>query len=117
MKSAALLATDVAAFCALASGVAPVTHGIVSQAVLTAPGLRVTRFSFARGQELSEHTSPARVLVQVIVGSCAFTVGGRTHLLQPGDLLHVPPRLPHALRAVTDLTLIVTQATPPPAEE
>lgn len=114
MKSSALLDPTRDGFCPLLSPATPVLHGIVSQAVLTAPGLRITRFTFAPGQELSEHTSPARVLVQILAGNCAFTVGGRTHLLQAGDLLHVPPRLPHALRALTDLTLIVTQATPPP---
>ena len=114
MKPSALLDPATDGFCPLMDHAAPVVHGILSQAVLTAPGLRVTRFSFAQGQELSEHTSPARVLVQILAGHCAFTVGGRTHLLRPGDLLHVPPRLPHALRAVTDLTVIVTQATPPP---
>lgn len=117
MKPSALLDPATDGFCPLVDPTAPVTPGIATQAVLTAPGLRVTRFRFAQGQELAEHTSPARVLVQILLGSCAFTVGGRTHLLRPGDLLHVPPRLPHALRAVTDLTLIVTQATPPPAAE
>ncbi len=115
MKLSALLDPTHDGFCPLLSPATPVLHGIVNQAVLTAPGLRVTRFSFPAGQELAEHTSPARVLVQILAGNCAFTVGGRTHLLQAGDLLHVPPGQPHALRAVTDLTLIVTQATPPPA--
>ena len=91
----------------------PVAHGIVSQALLTAPGLRATLFRFAAGQELSEHTSTARVLVQVIAGRCEFTADGRQYLLQPGELLHLPPHRPHAVRAVEDLTLLVLQAMPP----
>lgn len=113
MSSSALLAPETSGTCPLQIPVDRVAHGIVSQALLTAPGLRVTLFNFAAGQELSEHTSPARVLVQVMAGECEFSVEGRPHLLQPGELLHLPPKAPHAVKAVTDLTLLVIQATPP----
>ena len=114
-KPAALLDPDEAGVCPLLAPAPNVTHGIVSQAVLTAPGLRLTLFHFAAGQELSEHTTPARALVQVLSGSCDFTVPGGVRRLLAGDLLHMPPGLPHAVRAVDDLSLLLTQASPPPA--
>ena len=113
MKSAALLPNDQGAACALQIPGDPVSHGIVSQALLTAPGLRVTLFQFAAGQELSEHTSPARVLVQVIAGECEFSIAGQPRSLKPGELLHLPPGAPHAVRAATALTFLVIQAAPP----
>jgi len=115
MSAAALLATDAAGVCPLGGPTKNVAHGIVSQAVLAAPGLRVTLFHFAAGQELSEHTTPARALVQVLAGSCDFTLNGETRRLNAGDLLHLPPKLPHAVCAITDLTLLITQAVPPKA--
>jgi hypothetical protein len=77
MSTAALLPPDQAAICSLLAPAKPVAHGIVSQAVLTAPGLRVTLFRFAAGQELSEHTTPARALIQVLAGACEFTFPDR----------------------------------------
>lgn len=115
MSTAALLSPDQAAVCPLLAPAQNITHGIVSQAVLTAPGLRVTLLRFAAGQELSEHTSSARALVQVLSGRGDFTFHGLTRQLQPGDLLHLPPRLPHAVRAVEDMTMLLTQATAVPA--
>jgi quercetin dioxygenase-like cupin family protein len=115
MKTSALRSPDTAGVCPLHVPAQQVAHGIVSQAVLTTPGLRVTLFHFAAGQELSEHTSTARVLVQVLSGNCDFSFDGQTRRLKAGDLLHLPPRLPHAVRAVDDLTLLLTQATPPAA--
>lgn len=109
----ALLAADQAGVCPLHAPLHDVAHGIVSQAVLTAPGLRVTLFRFAAGQELSEHAVPARALVQVLGGACDFAFPDRTLHLVAGDLLHMPPKLPHAVSAVEDLTLLITQATPP----
>lgn len=111
----ALLSNTEAGACALALPTAPVAHGIVSQALLTAPGLRATLFRFAAAQELSEHTSTARVLVQVVEGRAEFTLGGETRFVVPGELLHLPPRLPHAVRAVEALTLLVIQAAVPAA--
>jgi len=113
MTSSALLPPDVAGTCPLGLPAQAVAHGIVSQAVLTAPGLRVTLFRFAAGQELSEHTTPARALIQVLAGACEFTLPDGPKRLQAGDLLHLPPKLPHAVRAVEDLTMLITQAAPP----
>ena len=113
MKTSALLATETAGTCPLAIPVEKIAHGIVSQALLTAPGLRATLFKFSAGQELSEHTSTARVLVQVIAGRCEFSVAGKPQILQPGEILHLPPSVPHAVRAPEELTLLVIQAMPP----
>lgn len=113
MKSSALLATDASAVCSLQIPVEQVAHGIVSQALLTAPGLRATLFKFAAGQELSEHTSSARVLVQVMSGRCEFSVDGKPNVLVPGQLFHLPPKAPHAVKALDEMTLLVIQAMPP----
>ena len=115
MSAAALLPADTAGVCPLLAPASGVAHGIISQAVLTAPGLRVTMMHFAAGQELSEHTSTARALVQILSGRCDFTLDGQTRRLQAGDLLHLPPRLPHAVRAVEDMSLLLTQAAAAPA--
>jgi len=55
------------------------------------------------------------VLVQVIAGRCEFSVEGRAQVLQPGELLHLPPGVPHAVRAPEALTLLVIQAAVPKA--
>ena len=111
--AATLLASDAAGVCALREPVKNVAHGIVSRAVLTTPGLRLTLMHFAAGQELSEHTSKARALVQVLSGTCHFTVGGTRHVLKPGDLLHLPPSAPHAVTAPENFSMLLTQVTEP----
>ena len=108
-----MLSTDQADVISLKTPPPDVADGIVSQALLTAPGLRVTLFRFAAGQELSEHTSPARVLLHVLAGTGNITLGQRTQHVTASDLLHMPPHLPHAVRAVEDLTFLLVQATPP----
>jgi len=84
-------------------------------AALTTPALRLTLFHFAAGQELSEHTSKTRALVQILTGTCKFSVGPTVHTLKPGDLLHLPPGAPHAVSAPEAFSMLLTQVTEPAA--
>jgi len=110
-NTASLLDSEGAGVCPLLAPAPGVAHGIVSQAVFTSPGLRLTLFHFAAGQELSEHTSAARAFVQVLSGACEFTFSGEEHALKAGDLVHLPPGLPHSVRAVGDLAMLLTQVS------
>ena len=109
-KNTLLSATE-SGICSLIEPVKNIAHGIVSRAVLTTSALRITLFNFAAGQELSEHTSKARALVQILSGTCAFSVCGVVHLLKPGDLLHLPPNAPHAVNAPEAFSMLLTQIT------
>lgn len=111
MKKSTLLSPAEAGVCALLAPVNAVDQGIVSRAVLTTPGLRITLFHFAAGQELSEHTSKARALVQILSGRCDFAANGVVHSLKPGDLLHLPPGAPHAVTAPENFSMLLTQIT------
>lgn len=115
MKKSTLLSATEAGVCALGEPGPIVAQGIVSRAVLTTPALRLTLFHFAAGQELSEHTSKARALVQILAGTCQFSVGGVTHSLKAGDLLHLPPGAPHAVTAPDAFSMLLTQVTEPAA--
>lgn len=87
-------------------------NGIVSRTLLRTPTTRVVLFGFAEGQELSEHTSTARALIEILSGRCEFSVGGRPHSLKAGDLLHLPPNLPHAVKAKEKFSMLLTLLTP-----
>jgi quercetin dioxygenase-like cupin family protein len=115
MKKSTLLSSERAETCSLLAPVENVTHGIVSRAILTTPAVRLTLFHFAAGQELSEHTSKARALVQILTGTCVFSVGGTVHSLKPGDLLHLPPGIPHAVAAAEPFSMLLTQVSEPTA--
>ena len=107
-RSTTLLAADAADSLALGSTVSGVTHGIVSRAVLTTTAVRVVLFAFAPEQMLTEHTSTARALIQVLSGEAEFTLAGAPRRIQAGDLLHLPPNVPHAVRALTAMTMLLT---------
>jgi quercetin dioxygenase-like cupin family protein len=67
-------------------------------------------FSFAPEQALTEHTSTSRALIQILSGECEFSVNGKPRTLKSGDLLHLPPNVPHAVRATTAMTMLLVLA-------
>jgi quercetin dioxygenase-like cupin family protein len=87
-------------------------NGIVSRTLLRTPTGRVVLFGFAEGQELTEHTSTQHALVQVLSGECEFFLAGKPHQLKAGDFLHMPPSLPHSLRAKTQFSMLLTMFKP-----
>lgn len=87
-------------------------HGIVSRTLLRTVTGRVVLFGFAAGQELTEHTTTQHALVQVLSGECEFTLAGKPHALQAGDLLYLPPNQPHAVKATRQCSLLLTLFKP-----
>jgi len=83
-------------------------NGIVSRTLLRTATSRVVLFGFAEGQELSEHTSTQHAVIQVLSGECELSLGGKPHLAKAGDLIYMPPNLPHAVRATTQLSMLLT---------
>jgi quercetin dioxygenase-like cupin family protein len=72
---------------------------IVSREVLRKRTGTVTVFAFDDGQELSEHTAPFDALVLGIEGAADITLSGRVHRLAAGEMIIMPARQPHALKA------------------
>ena len=79
-----------------------------AQKVMTAADAHVVVFAFARGQELREHVAHHPVLIQALAGHLELSAAGATYALRPGDLLHLPAKLPHSASAREDSTLTVT---------
>lgn len=89
-------------------------NGIVSRTLFRTPATRVVLFGFAEGQELSEHTSTSQAIIQILSGACEFSLGGQPHHLKTGDLLYMPPNLPHAVKATEPFSMLLTLMKPLP---
>jgi|ERR1051325_6826181 quercetin dioxygenase-like cupin family protein len=87
-------------------------NGIVSRTLLRTPTSRAVLFGFAEGQELTEHTSTQHALIQILSGECEFSLAGKPHRLKSGDLLYMPPNLPHAVKATTQFSMLLTLSKP-----
>ncbi len=87
-------------------------NGIVSRTLLRTAWSRTVLFGFAQGQELTEHTSTQHALIQILSGSCEFSLAGVPRNLKTGDLLYMPPNLPHAVMATEQFSMLLTLSKP-----
>ena len=92
---------------------------ILSRTFFTQGGLKAILFSFAPGQELSEHTAAVPAILHILAGEAELTLGQEQVAARPGTWAYMAPRLPHSVRAQTSVTLLLTMlpadAAPPAA--
>jgi quercetin dioxygenase-like cupin family protein len=108
---------DVAKIITLAEEVPVPTDGITSRTIFKTSFARVILFRFSEGEEMSEHTSVSRVIVQILTGKCEFTVGTDRKTLIAGDIVYMPPKQSHAVKAVESFSMLVTLVTLPTESE
>ena len=89
------------------------TGSIVSRVIVKNQSGSVTLFAFGEGQELSEHTTPFEALAHVVDGEAEITISGVPHRLAAGDLIVMPARQPHAVKAVKQFMMLLTMIKEP----
>jgi quercetin dioxygenase-like cupin family protein len=82
--------------------------GIVSKAIVENEHHKIVHFSFARGQELSEHTASVPAVIHVLQGRGTVVLGGEPHAAGPGALFYMPADLRHAVVADEELVFLLT---------
>jgi quercetin dioxygenase-like cupin family protein len=91
-------------------------RGILSQTLSDEDDVRLVIFSFAPGEELSEHTAARPAIVHVLSGEGEIMAGGATHPASAGSWLRMAVGTPHAIRARTGMVmalyLLPAPATP-----
>lgn len=83
---------------------------IVSRTLHKDPILNVTLFAFAAGQELTEHKTPMAATIHILEGKGRVTLGEDTLDVGLGDIICMPPNLPHSVQAHTTLKMLLTLA-------
>jgi quercetin dioxygenase-like cupin family protein len=79
----------------LSREIAPGFHGRYIHSEKVTQG----RVDIDAGASLREHSHMHEQWTLVLSGTLELTVAGTVHLLQPGQLLYIPPHAPHSARA------------------
>ncbi len=64
-------------------------------------------FSFAAGEELSEHTSTYPAAMQFLSGRARVKLGDDWHTVEAGAWVRMAPKLPHTVIAETPVVMLL----------
>ena len=62
--------------------------------------LMLSVVTFDPGAEVPDHAHPHEQMGVMLAGRLEFTIGGRTEVLEVGDIWRIPSNVPHRARAL-----------------
>jgi quercetin dioxygenase-like cupin family protein len=68
--------------------------------------ITLARFRFDKGNKVAMHHHPNDQITTVESGSVRFIMNGEEVLLKAGDMVAVPPDVPHANEALEDTVIV-----------
>ncbi len=83
-------------------------NSVVSKRVLEKSTGNISLFAFDKGQRLSEHSAPFDAMVQCVEGSVEITINKIPYLLNEGETIIMPAKIPHAVLAVEQFKMLLT---------
>ncbi len=86
--------------CTLKDSIEYAQGATVSKIVTKNKNGSTTLFSFDKGQNLSEHSTPYDAIVMIIDGTCEITIANEPNILSEGQMIIMPANIPHALEAI-----------------
>lgn len=82
--------------------------GKISTSLVKTASLQLMRVVLRRGQALPEHQVHGEITIHCLEGEAVLSTPSRECVLSAGQLVLLPGGEPHALRAVSDTSLLVT---------
>jgi quercetin dioxygenase-like cupin family protein len=80
-------------------------RGILSQTLSDDDDVRLVVFSFAAGEELSEHTAARPAIVHILAGDADVVADGEVYAAAAGSWLRMAAGTSHAIRARSGMVM------------
>ncbi|MFZ2322877.1 MAG: cupin domain-containing protein [Ignavibacteriaceae bacterium] len=81
---------------------------IVSKQIIKKTNGNITLFAFDKDESLTEHTSPFEAVVYMVDGEMEIKIGGNPYNIKAGEIIVMPPNVPHGLKAVIKSKMLLT---------
>ena len=75
---------------------------LLDRQFLSTGDITLARFLLRRGAVVAEHSHPNEQLAYVLEGAMRFTIQGKEILVRAGEVLCIPPNMPHGAEALED---------------
>ena len=83
----------------------------ISRQFLSGERVTIARFELTRGGVVPRHSHENEQVSYIVTGALKFIVDGSNIIVRSGEVLQIPPNVPHAAEAIED-TLAIDVFTP-----
>lgn len=80
---------------------------VISRTLAQGRAMSVTLFAFARGEEISTHSSSGDAMVYLLDGQAEVVVGQEKFVLKKGQTIVMPANVPHGLTAIEKFKMLL----------
>ncbi|MFC4559884.1 cupin domain-containing protein [Virgibacillus kekensis] len=84
-----------------------ITKPVEGKKVYAEDNREIMHIKLQAGEEVKEHDSPKHVFIFVKTGEVEFTVSWEKHIISADKVLYMEPYERHALKAISDVTILV----------
>ena len=81
---------------------------VVSKTLVQNENVSLTLFAFEKDEEISTHESGGDAMVTVLEGTGRFTVDGKVYVLNAGETIIMPAKIPHAVYGLERFKMLLT---------
>lgn len=81
--------------------------GILSRKLHDGDGVKAVLFSFAPGEELSEHTAAVPASILTLQGTARWRIGDDEFTCGPGSWLHLTANTPHSVETSEPMIMLL----------
>jgi quercetin dioxygenase-like cupin family protein len=75
---------------------------MISQKIVAGDREMLAQIYLKRGAQVPMHSHDSEQMTYVLQGSLRFLVGGEEIIVREGEVLHIPPGVPHQAEALDD---------------
>ncbi len=80
---------------------------VISRTLAQGKNLSLTLFAFAKGEEISSHSSSGDAMVYLLDGEADITIGEKTFHVKKGETIVMPAGISHALLASEQFKMLL----------
>jgi quercetin dioxygenase-like cupin family protein len=85
---------------------------LMDRQLITGEGIMIARLMLRKGALVPEHSHSNEQITHILEGALQFWIDGGTMILRGGEVLCIPPHMPHRVAALED-TLALDTFYPP----
>jgi quercetin dioxygenase-like cupin family protein len=78
----------------------------VARRFITGESVTIGRFELKKGGVVPSHTHVNEQVSMIISGALRFVVGGRETIVKAGEMIQIPPNVPHEVEVIEDTVAI-----------